>query len=156
MHARSGRRGNNGKLPAVFPLFRGRVHHELVLKTSMRNCILIAGLVLLLGCPSLEGYDPAVESGDPTEETTWVARNFVGGAQCDPEDDYTPPDVGELLREAGVAVYRTQIVHHPVCAACIVCPSYAAAHFALIPVKKLPAAERLGFQETASPSVSDE
>lgn len=117
----------------------------------MRTYLLLAGLIVLTGCPSLDGYDPVADERPPAKELVWVAKDFIGGAQCDPKNTYSPPDVERLLRRAGVPVFETEVEHYGVCGACLICPAYAAAHFALIPQDKRPTAQQLGFAEKQPP-----
>jgi len=80
----------------------------------------------------------------------WVAKFYSGGFQCDPISRYVPPDVRQVLGEAGIPVFDIIIEHYGVCAACG-CPTYAAMHYALINRFRLSRAERLGFVQKEPP-----
>lgn len=86
--------------------------------------------MLLLSACKDAGIAPAVkEFPVGSDEPVWISKNFGGGRQCDPNDDYRPPDTRRLLEAAGVTVLRTYTGLHPVCAACG-CPSYSATQYA--------------------------
>jgi hypothetical protein len=104
----------------------------------MTTLLLVMGLLVLFGYPSVAAYE-AVEP-----DLASVAKNFVGGRQCEPASNYDPPDVKQLLGRAGIAIYETRIERLPVCAACS-CPSYAATHYALIQRNDIDTARQMGF-----------
>jgi hypothetical protein len=74
-----------------------------------------------------------------------VAKQYIGGKQCDPNDRYSPPDISKSLNRIGITVYKTEIEYHPVCLACG-CPSYAAMHYASIAREDVQKAIRIGFK----------
>jgi hypothetical protein len=109
-----------------------------------------AALIVFATCQVPSGLDYLEEIRPPDDQLTWVAKLYVGGWQCDPAGIYTPPDTKCLLNQAGIPVFETKVVYHPVCAACT-CPSYAATHYALIKKEHLTRAERVGFEQEDPP-----
>lgn len=115
----------------------------------MKVLFLTALVFVLTGCPSLVSDVSEVDVTD--ENLVWVAKTFEGGKQCNPGATYTPPDVKRLLKKAGIMVHDTRVKHYGVCAACEVCPAYAAVHYALIGQGNLEAAQQLGFLQNDPP-----
>lgn len=111
----------------------------------MRTLLSMVGFTVLASCSSLGDSKPETET-IPSKGTVWVAKDFLGGVQCDLEHSYNPPDVQILLQDIGVPVFRTEVQPHLVCEGCH-CPAYSASHYALIPRKKLHDAEQAGFME---------
>jgi len=93
----------------------------------------------IIDCPNLFEIRP------PDSQLIWVGKLFVGDRQCEPFDNYTPPNTKCLLNQSGIPVFETKIEHHPVCTACS-CPLYSATHYALIKKEHLVRAEQIGFQ----------
>jgi hypothetical protein len=88
--------------------------------------------------------------GPGLSDFIWVAKFYSGGIQCDPISRYVPPDVRQVLGEAGIPVFDIIIEQYGVCAACG-CPKYAAMHYALINRFRLTRAELLGFVQKEPP-----
>jgi hypothetical protein len=105
--------------------------------------IVIIFLIGVTGCqhPLIDDVLPDL----PDEEYIWIAKYFIGGKQCDPNDRYTPPDINRILIGKGIRVYKTEIEMHPVCEACG-CPAYSATHYALITRDDVQKAIRIGFE----------
>ncbi len=113
------------------------------LKKSL-TILFLAGTIFS-GCKELSTDCPNLfEIRPPESELVWVGKLFSGGRQCNPFEEFNPPNTKCILNQAGIPVFDTEIEHHPVCAACI-CPSYAATHRALIKKEHLSLAEQLGF-----------
>lgn len=91
-----------------------------------------------------------LDIGGPSEARVWVGKTFVAGQQCVPAQ-FTPPDTKAILNGAGIEVFDTAVEQQGVCLACIVCPSYAATHYALIAKSQLAAAQALGFLPNTPP-----
>ncbi len=117
---------------------------------KQRNLIIpLTALLLFVSCDLLS--DPGLHAEHPGEEyVTWVEQRFWGVKQCDPEDDYTPPDTKKLLQSRGIAVFDTDKQHLGTCAACG-CPSYAAIHYALIHIDNVEMAAEIGFESSENP-----
>jgi hypothetical protein len=114
----------------------------------MKTIISLLISLVLIGC-----LDTAI--GPVAKESTlvWVGHTYVGGRQCT-NDNYRPPNTKHLLNAAGIAVAEIAIEHHPVCAACFICPEYAATHYALILKHQQSEAEALGYYTVDPPSVT--
>ena len=87
------------------------------------------------------------------DDSLWVAKDFVGGKQCEPTSKYDPPDVERLLEKAGIHVYQTRVEPLIVCMACLICPDYAATHYARIQQNKAGVAQQLGFIPRQPPKI---
>lgn len=112
--------------------------------------LLFAALLAIVSCDLLS--DPGRESGYPGDENVaWVEQIFSGGQQCVKNDGYTPPDTKKLLRSRGIAVFDTGKEYLGTCAACIVCPTYAAIHYALIHIDNVDQAAKIGFELSEGP-----
>jgi hypothetical protein len=105
--------------------------------------IVIVFLIGVAGCqhPLIDDVLPDLPDG----EYIWIAKHFIGGKACDPNDRYSPPDITLILARRGIEVYKTDIEHHAVCRACG-CPTYSATHYALIARKDVQKAIRIGFE----------
>lgn len=110
-----------------------------------RKTLLLPSLLLVLGACNINSGDGLI-GGD----RTWVAKQFTGGRQCSPEEEYEAPDVEALLEGEGIEVFDTEVEHHPVCAACN-CPDYSATHYALIDDDQPSVAQKLGFERKIPP-----
>ncbi len=109
----------------------------------------LAALLLFVSCDLLS--NPGLDSEYPGDDhVTWVEQVFAGGQQCDPKDDYSPPDTKKLLQSRGISVFDTGKKHLGTCAACG-CPSYAAIHYALIHIDNVEKAEEIGFVLSEGP-----
>ena len=97
-------------------------------------------VALLLGACSY----PLATDQPRTEALVWVEQAFSGGRQCEPDDNFQPPDSAELLASAGVVVIETRTEPMMVCMACG-CPAYAAKHRALIDAADQGKAAEVGF-----------
>ncbi len=110
----------------------------------------LTALLLFVSCDLLS--DPRPHSEYPGEEyVAWIEQSFAGGQQCDPKDDYTPPDTKKVLHSRGITVFDTDKQHLGTCAACG-CPSYAAIHYALIHIDKVEKAAEIGFKLSEGPN----
>ena len=109
-----------------------------------RSSLLLA--VLFAGCSFSE---PPPDPGSGS--LVWVAKSYVGGQQCT-TGRFDPPGPEEELEASGVAVYTAAVVPQVVCTACVVCPSYAAVHYAQIRTSNVAHAETLGFERTEAPA----
>lgn len=108
----------------------------------------LLGLLLLVlgaGC-SLSPSPPDPGAGP----LVWVAKLYVGGQQCTAQR-FQPPGPDDELEGAGVAVYETAVVPQGTCAACVVCPSYAARHYAQIRESNTGRAAEIGFEAAEAP-----
>ncbi|MER3525288.1 MAG: hypothetical protein C4326_14910 [Ignavibacteria bacterium] len=85
----------------------------------------------------------------------WVGNIVIGGRQCT-NDVYIPPDTRQLLSEAGIVVFATSVEAYATCWACVICPTYAAMHAALIDERQLREAKALGFSLIEPPVRSSE
>lgn len=101
------------------------------------------------GCQIIDGGSRV---DDGYGDLVWVAQDFTGGQQCNPDATFDPPDTEEDLKDADVGVFETAIEHNAVCEACIVCPSYSATHFAQIRESNLERAGELGYEESDGPT----
>jgi hypothetical protein len=124
----------------------GRAGPGPALAPAVRCCLILIAALLLTGCSPAH---PSAVAG-PADQV-WVAREYVGGKQCDPQEQYIPPDTRSLLQGAGIAVAEVRIEHHYVCMACG-CPTYAATHYARIHRDSVEAAIRMGFVPVQAPS----
>lgn len=113
--------------------------------------ILTIGLLLFVGLAGCQIIDGGSHVDDGFGEVIWVAQDFSGGQQCNPDATFDPPDTEADLKDAGVGVFETAIAHHAVCEACIICPAYSATHFAQIRESNLDRASRLGYEESDGP-----
>jgi len=104
----------------------------------MERLKIFAGLAVLFVSVSAAGS----EAGEP--DRAWVAIDFQGGKQCEPDSKYDPPDVKQLLGRAGINVYKTSIEHTPRLAMCGG-PTYSATHYARIPRNQIYASQKMGF-----------
>ena len=111
-------------------------------------CLLFAGCELLTPITGTPGREAAADQPD---EVVWVVQNVVGGKQCVTQS-FDPPDLEAVLKNGGVTVVREVIQPMPTCAACEICPLYAAQHFYEIDAADLAAAEALGFDEHDPPA----
>lgn len=115
-----------------------------------KHIIPLAALFLLFSCDLMSGHK--LKSDEPGEENeAWVEQVFSGGQQCDPDDNYEPPDTQKLLKSRGIDVFDTYKEHLGVCGACS-CPSYAAIHYALIHNNDVEKAEKIGFELSEGPN----
>lgn len=114
---------------------------------------IILMLVAIVGCRDISGPNIPNQINPPVEELIWIAKFYVGGRQCDPNDNYTPPDVTQVLNEVGIPVHDTAIEHYYIIALCGA-PAYAAMHYALISKEYLARAEQLGFQQKDPPKAN--
>ena len=111
---------------------------------------LASALMLLLISTGCQQQPPATAEDVSATGAIWVAQPFSGGRQCE-EDDYRPPDTRALLEAQNISVLETATQPLPVCLACGICPSYAARHYARIPVGQADAAAALGFKKHMPP-----
>jgi hypothetical protein len=110
----------------------------------------LAALLLFVSCDLLS--NPGLDSEYPGDDhVAWVEQRFSGGQQCDPKDDYSPPDTKKLLQSRGIAVFDTGWEPLMTCSACG-CPSYAAIHYALIHIDNVEKAEEIGFVLSGGPN----
>ncbi|MCK8517162.1 hypothetical protein M0534_12605 [Methylonatrum kenyense] len=102
-------------------------------------------VVALMACAS--------SNGPPILEGTyaWVAKEFSGGRQCEPREEYPVPDSLAMLEEAGIRVFERSEKRQAVCMGCD-CPIYAARHFARIRADDVEDAEALGFSRAIAPA----
>ena len=112
---------------------------EFINQLASKMLLSVSVLAVLFACTSVSGRE-AIKP-----DLVWVAKNFVGGKQCDATSKYEPPDVKRLLASAGITVYEMRIEFLMVCQACEICPSYAATHYALIERNYISSAQNLGF-----------
>ncbi len=110
----------------------------------MKTITVLLFILLVSGCQYHLPFEIPIPDL-PDEELIWVAKHYIGGKQCDPNERYSPPDVTAILNRAGIMVYDTEIAHHAVCRACG-CPTYSALHSALISRDDVRRAYRLGFE----------
>jgi len=106
-------------------------------------------LFVLFSCTLIT--DSGINEDFPGDEhVTWVQMPIMGGQQCNFGDDFVPPDTKKMLNQIGIPVFAEVIQHQPVCGACS-CPSYAAIHYALIPVDKVERALAADFELSDGP-----
>ena len=113
--------------------------------------ILFLGTLLFWSCQTFLQQKPDTIVRTPDEQLVWISILYSGGHQCDPDDTYVPPDIERVLSNSDIAVFDTEIEPYMVCAACWVCPKYAAMHYALIARDNLEKAQQLGFGEKNPP-----
>lgn len=117
----------------------------------MKSIAAVVLVVLFAGCELLPVLKADRTEGADPEATVWVVQDVVGGKQC-AAPSFTPPDLEAQLEEAGVTVVREVVQPMVTCAACEICPAYAAQHFYEIDAGDLTEAEALGFEESEGPA----
>ncbi len=114
---------------------------ELLAMTGGMMRIRLLSLGLAFGCaPS----HPPPATPSP-HELVWVVAHYAGGASCQANAGYRPPNTVEVLRQARVPVYATAVEMLLLPDACD-SPAYSAAHHALIVKTDSRRAARAGYE----------
>lgn len=108
------------------------------------GALLLAGV--LAACATV-GQDAPPEGGS----LVWVAKQYTLGKQCS-DTTYSAPTPSRELGEAGVEVVDEHVEPMMTCAACDVCPAYAARHFAQIRASGVEKARAAGFERSDPPA----